>query len=288
MGIYPAAARWSYQHGSNSTFIVLVTTFSRLLILYVCCIITKQKILQARNSNWKAIVSGGVLQAISIVGILSSVALIPGPVALTILFTHTLMLYGLCVVTGEERFTMIALACTAMALVGVTQVVGLWDSAVPLNIWGVVLAFIAAIATMGRAYLFGHQVKSDHPMVVGVWTFIVAFPITILLVLFCPAALPVDTQGIVAALLAALSLGLGTVAAFYGIALLGAFQFSLFLKIEPIFTALFSIIILSEYLSFNQYVGIATVLASLVGYQVFISRQAGVVRSIRRMNARNS
>ena len=269
MGVYPSAAKLTYELGGNSTFIILVTTFTRMIVLLACCRITGQSILK-RTSNKKHILAGGILQAISIIAILTSVAYIPAPVALTILFTYTLMLLALSVATGEETFTWASLFSSVSALIGVTLVIGLWGSTIDLNLVGIGLAFIAALASMGRAYVFGNQVKSEHPMVVGAWTFIIAAPLTLLLIPFTAPVVPPTLPGLDAAALAAVALGLGTIGTFYGIALLGAFQFSLFLKLEPVFTALFSIVILGEFLSLGQYMGMAIVIISLVGYQIYL------------------
>jgi len=51
----------------------------------------------------------------------------------------------------------------------------------------------------------------------------------------------------------------------------------LFSKVEPIFTALFSIWFLGEILQWHPYVGILTTIASLEIYQVFEHRQRPVL-----------
>jgi drug/metabolite transporter (DMT)-like permease len=60
---------------------------------------------------------------------------------------------------------------------------------------------------------------------------------------------------------------------FYGIAALGAFQYSLMAKLEPIFTALFSVIVLNQVLGFYQYLGIVLVVGSLSAYQLLQKKQ---------------
>jgi drug/metabolite transporter (DMT)-like permease len=61
---------------------------------------------------------------------------------------------------------------------------------------------------------------------------------------------------------------------FYGIALVGAFQFSLMVKLEPVFTALFSWVVLSEVLNFSQYFGMLLVVGSLIAYQYYEAKNA--------------
>ena len=69
-------------------------------------------------------------------------------------------------------------------------------------------------------------------------------------------------------LLASLSLAVANLAMFYGIALLGSFRWGLLLKLEPVFTALFSFLLLGEILKPLQYAGMAVVLGSLAAYQI--------------------
>ena len=55
---------------------------------------------------------------------------------------------------------------------------------------------------------------------------------------------------------------------FYAISLLGSFDYSLLSKIEPVFTALFSFLLLGEILKPLQYLGMVIVLGSLAMYQI--------------------
>jgi len=76
--------------------------------------------------------------------------------------------------------------------------------------------------------------------------------------------LPATLTGDAYVLLSCLSFTFGTFFMFWGISLLGSFQYSLMCKIEPIFTSIFSVLLLNEVLSAHQYGGIALVLASLL------------------------
>lgn len=55
---------------------------------------------------------------------------------------------------------------------------------------------------------------------------------------------------------------------FYAIAVSGAFRFSLTIKLEPAFTALFALAISGELLNPHQYLGIALVVGSLIAFQL--------------------
>lgn len=72
------------------------------------------------------------------------------------------------------------------------------------------------------------------------------------------------------------SLALASLAMFYGIRALGAFKYSLFLKLEPVFNALFSVAFLHEILKGSQYAGMAVVIGTLALYQYMEHRRRAV------------
>lgn len=266
-GIYPAAARRGYAEGANSIFVIMFTTFVRGFGLGLYCRIRGLRLFPER-AQWRPALSGGFFQAVSILGIIGSLAYLPGPVMITILFSHTIMLLLFLAYRREVRLTWVAVTTTISALFGISLVVDVWQNTSALDLRGIGLALLAALATMSRLYVFGNQVQKTDPALVGAHVFSVAFLFTLVLPLFSSPHLPGTASGIFWISICALSLVLGTLAMFYGIALLGSFQFSLLLKLEPVFTAIFAILIQNEFLSSRQYAGMVIVMTSLLAYQI--------------------
>jgi len=270
-GLYPPAARAVYADGGNAVFVVIVTTFARALSQVGFCLVRGIPLLPAaRDLRW--IISGGLFQALSICGIIFSLMFIPGPVTITIIFTYTLMLLFFMAYMGEAKLTLLAVTTAAVSLVGITLVVDLWSSSADVSLIGVLLAFAAAVATTSRMYIFGKQVAVFNPAQVGAWIFSAAALFQLLLLLWDAAVPPASGAGWGFLTLCAVSLSAGTLLMFYGIAKLGAFSYSLVTKLEPIFTAIFSVVLLHEVLQPAQYLGIALVLSGIVAYQVFSTR----------------
>jgi drug/metabolite transporter (DMT)-like permease len=91
-----------------------------------------------------------------------------------------------------------------------------------------------------------------------------------------PTTLPeVKSADLVERTFAALSLASATIVMFYAIRLLGSFQYSLMVKAEPVFTALLSALLAGEILTVSQYLGMALVIVSLIGYQWMQTLHAG-------------
>ena len=114
-GVYPPAAKLAYSEGSNPSFLIAISTFSRALALLLACLLRGLTILPSRRSAL-GYLGGGFAQAVSIFGIITSLAFIPGPVTIIIVFTHTILLLFLLAVRGERQLDAVTVASTASAL----------------------------------------------------------------------------------------------------------------------------------------------------------------------------
>lgn len=264
---YAPGARGAYADGANAVFIILFTTFFRALGFLVFCLINKRRIF-ANKTDTKIGFINGFFQAASITCIFSSLAFIPAPLMTIILFTHTLMLLLVLFAKKEMAPDMLTISTTLSALLGLTLVLGIWDLHLEYSLLGCLLAFGGALATMIRLYAIGQEAKTRDPAIIGAETFLVAFLFVSALVFFKSPVMPATEAGWTWAAFAALGSMLGTFGMFYGIALIGAFQWSLFSKTEPIFVAIIAATFLHEILTLWQYLGMALVIASLVLYQM--------------------
>lgn len=269
-GAYPPAARGVYLDGGNATLVMIVTTWFRALTLAGFCLLTQRKFFISSEDK-KSALAGGFFQSISIVGIFTSLLFLPGPLTIAIVFTHTLMQLFFMAWRKEIRLNFPILASTIIALMGLTFVLDIWH-AQEMKWIGVVLAFMSAMATASRMYVYGKQTQTKHAAIVGAEAFLVSAIFISFIALFNQPILPHSTSGYLWLAIASLSLALGTFAMFYGIAMIGPFSFSMFLKLEPIFTAIFSVLFIREILQWHQYAGVIAVVASLLAYQYFSTK----------------
>lgn len=271
-GAYPPAIRAVYADGGNATFMLLAAMFARTFIMTAFCLVTKKKLFTTKADR-KMALTGGFFQAAGVLGIFGALNYLPGPIVLIIVFTHTLMLLFFMAWKGELKLNMPIIVTTFTALIGLSLALNVWHQDAPLSLLGMGLALIAALTTLSRLYLYGKQTLTKHPAVLGAETFIIALLIIIAVSLFFTPHLPQHTDTYWWVAVACLSQALGTFGMFYGIALLGSFEFSLISKIEPIFTALFSVLFIHEILNAAQYGGIVLVLGSLMVYQYLEHRK---------------
>lgn len=267
-GLYPPAARAVYLDGGNITFVVLATTFFRMVGFCIFASIKNEKIFQ-NLEECKTSIYAGFLQALSIIGILGGAYFLPGAVVVIIMFTYSLMLLLFSAWRGEMKLNLSNSLSTIAALLGLALVLNISENNTSYPIVGVLLSFMAAFATFGRIYIFGQQSKSRHPFVTGSEAFIVAFGVLSLLIFWDTPQLPETSFGIIMIIATSLSLAISSFGMFYGIAYLGPYKFSMIMKLEPVFTTLFGIILISDVLNTGQYIGIAIIVISLISLQVF-------------------
>lgn len=270
-GIYPSASQLAYAAGANAAFLIIASTALRTLTLLTAAMRKGHSVAEIYRDSFQSLGSG-FLQAVSICGIIASLHYIPGPVMITIVFSHTLMLLALLAVRGQEKLTPLSVGTSTTGLLGICLVVDLFGNIDQIEWRGVMLAFIAALASASRMYAYGNQVKTTAPEIVGARAFTFATAFTLLLLLWEPPSLPVSLGGMLWCGLACASLMAGTVFSFKGLGRIGSFRTSLMLKIEPVFTCAYSWLLLSQLLSAAQYLGIGLVLASLPTYQFFDNR----------------
>ncbi len=266
-GLYPAAAKAAYSAGANTTAVIISTTFARALALVMYCLKSKRRVFPEPAFRRNAL-TGGFCQAVSVFGIIGSLAYIPAAVTIILMFTHTIMLMLYMSYRKELALTSSMVFSTIGALFGVSLVVDLWSHSGTLNGIGLLLAMLAAFATASRLYLFGKEVLLQHPIVVGAQVFSAAAIFTLLLCFYQAPIFPESIIGFGWIALCALAMILGTFGMFFGIGLLGSFQWSLMAKLEPVFTALFAFMVLGEQLAVQQYVGVVLVIGSLISYQL--------------------
>ncbi len=266
-GIYPPAARAVYQDGANAALVIIFMTFARGLSMALFCLRSRLPMFQTHDDCKQALI-GGAFQACTTGSIFLSLLYIPGPLTIMIVFMHTLMLLFFMAARGEIKLNAVNISTTIVALLGLTLVLDVWQPQ-PGSHWiGMGLAFFAAIMCVGRQHAYGAQTATRNPIVVGAENFLVAAAITCVALFFEMPRLPQTLTGLFYLIVTCASVVLATFSMFFGIAILGAFQYSLMAKLEPLFTSLFSVLFLKEILSLSQYFGMALLIGSLAAYQL--------------------
>lgn len=268
-GFYPSMAKLAFKEGVNQSYLIICTTGVRAIALILFAgLVQKHAFKGILDFSRDSIVSG-LLQALSVIGIIASLEYIPGPVMITIVFTHTIMLLIYSACKGRLVLSTSAVATTIAALVGVSMVVDLYSNFANVNVIGVCLAFIGALATASRFYAFGELAKTIPSVIVGARALSYATLFLLCLIYFQEPRGPTSQISFFYVFGCALSLAVGSILVFYTLSLMDIFRISFILKLEPIFTSIYAIAMLGEILKPVQYLGIFLVLLSLILYEYF-------------------
>ena len=271
-GAWPSAMRAAYADGANASYVIILATIGRALPLFIACVLQRKPLFRTKADRRNAL-TGGFFQGISSSTALAAVIFLPGPLVVVIMFTHTLMLLGYLIWRREVKPDAATLLTTSSALVGLCFVLDILHKPSGHSLIGMGLAFICSIAIASRLYVYGHQMKTRDPAVVGAENFLVAIFFSFAALLYQMPQPPHTTAGYGWLLLGILSLAGGTFGQFYAIKLLGSFRYSLFLKLEPMFSTIFAALLIGEYLKLSQYCGVVMVIGSLFAYQMFEHRR---------------
>jgi drug/metabolite transporter (DMT)-like permease len=270
----PAAAGAVYQQGANAVFVIMMTCLMRAGFLTAFCHIQKISMFETKSQT-KLTALAGLIQFTSVSCMLGSMMYISGSISTVILFTFPFLLYLWSLLRGQEVFLWSIFVALILGFVGLVLAVGGIDpNHHRLSGLGIGMACVAAIATTARFYIFGREMETRHPIAVGAETFcIVSLLLPLLLVLDRPE-MPHTLSGWGFALALGLSASFASFVMFYGISKIGSFQYAFFSKLEPIFAALLSFLILHEILKPSQYLGMILVVVSLIFYHVIKSKKS--------------
>lgn len=263
---YPAGLKHAYEDGANVVYAALCLVFARSFGLAFHCLIRKKKLFATKEATRQGL-TGGFFQAISSGMTTLAVHYLEGPLVVVILFTNPLMLHFYMIAIREAKFSLRTVLLTLAALAGLSFVLDIWHGQDKASLLGMMMAFTAAAAIVPRLYIYGTQTRERDPAVVGAENFLSAalFTLPIMLIEWPhPAA---SLEGNLWMFLGVATLATGTFYSFYGIAALGSFSWAISQKLQPVFTALVSALLVHEVLKPGQYGGMAVVLLSLGFYQ---------------------
>jgi drug/metabolite transporter (DMT)-like permease len=265
-GLSPTATRSAYADGANATFIIFIIAMMRAVSFTLFCKITNRPLFETK-SHTKIAISNGLFQTISTAGIVLSLAYLSAPVATIILFTYPLILYFLLVFKKQESLNFMTVASVLFTIIGLGLVVNIHTDIPSFTLMGILFAFIAAIATTSRIYVFGNILKSCDAPTIGAESYLFTLICCGILLFYETPIAPETLNGWLWAFLSGLASTIAGFAMFYSIQMIGSFRFSFISKLEPIFAALIAALLIGEVLSVIQYIGIGIVIASLIFYQ---------------------
>ncbi len=209
--------------------------------------------------------------SVTMFGLLQSVALLPVSIAILAYFVYPLLTGLAGAATGVDRVGWRALVAALTAFIGLGLMLGFHlEDLAPL---GLASAFIAAIARVGtllatRAWLYqaDARVTTWFSMVPSTGVYLIALAIV------GTFTYPATAGGWAAFAGVSVTTTLSTLMIYISTNRIGPFRTALIMNLEPLLTALLSMLLLGETMTLIQGGGAALMIASLVAFQMLRPR----------------
>lgn len=271
ISLAPIAAKTAYQEGANPLAVITYRTLIGMVVLAIY--------LTLRQQWWKngwapfrySSVSGAA-QAFTSVGFLGAVAYIDVSLAALIVYFHPFVVAAVGHFRGDVNLTPVLIAYIGTTIVGLALVFGV--SFESLNFAGISLSLIGMVAVTVLILTVAHSSQSIGPIVANFNMTAWASMYFLLIVLIEPQTgfiepmvYPSSVKGWFAVIGAGVTTTLGFVLFFVGAAMIGTTRATVLSMSEPLLTILLAILLVQEWLTGVQWVGVALVISSLLLFE---------------------
>jgi drug/metabolite transporter (DMT)-like permease len=278
IGIMPSAAKIAYQEGANPMAAIILRSLIGVIGIAVYMAIRRYPF----NIGWKAFRFSsvtGVTQSFNSLGIMGSVAYIDVSLAVLIIFCFPFWVSIYNHLTGNSRLTPTISVCFLVALAGLGLALGLKLG--ELSLIGVLLAVLGMFSMATMVLTVSHASSKIGPITANFymtcWTLFYFLTIAVIaprLGLLEPASLPESLRGWIAILGTGISFTLGYVLFFIGAAIIGTTRASILSISEPVMIILIAILLVDEWLTPLQWLGMSMIIGSL--FVIELPRKARV------------
>lgn len=262
--IMPILAVYVYKYDISTFTLLFIRFFISGIILFIYVRFKYRNSVIRKKDMLIFFLLGGVLYTAQAVLHFSSVKYVSPSLAILLLFTYPIFVCILSSVISNEKFNKKNWFSIILSFLGLVLVLG--DKFEEINLYGVILSIGAAIVYSVYTVLGDRAVKKQLPIVTCTYTVLFAtVSIFIIGLVTQNINFEINIEAVPAILgIVFLSTVIADFAFFQSLEYIGSTKVSTLGMIEPLFTAVFSYLFLSEKLEFLQYIGIIVVLIGCV------------------------
>ncbi len=270
--LLPSAAKIAYQEGANPLAVFTIRCIIGTLGLAIFITVSRSRF----RIGWSAFRFNallGAVHALLVLGMMGAVAYIDVSLAILIVFLHPFLIAIVEHFRGGSKLTPALVACASVALLGLS--LALTVNLESLDPIGVGLAVIGAVAATVMVLLIVETAKNIGAVTTNfymtLWAslyFIVVAVLGPATGLVDPIVLPTSLKGWAGILGAGVAFTMSYTLFFVGAAIIGATRAAMISILEPVLTILFAILLVHEWLTGIQWLGVTLVVASLIGMEL--------------------
>lgn len=262
--IMPILAVYVYKYDISTFTLLFIRFFISSIILFIYVRFKYKNSVIRKKDMLIFFLLGGVLYTAQAVLHFSSVKYVSPSLAILLLVTYPIFVCILSSVINNEKFNKKNWFSIIISFLGLVLVLG--NKFEEINLYGVILSVGAAIVYSVYTVLGDRAVKKQLPIVTCTYTVLFATVSIFIIGLFTQNInFEINIEAVPAILgIVFLSTVIADFAFFQSLEYIGSTKVSTLGMIEPLFTAVFSYLFLSEKLELLQYVGIIVVLIGCV------------------------
>ena len=277
LGGITSFAALSYQHGVVPLELIALRGVIAAIIMTAICVVLKQRILLG-DGGWRYALMVGVSLAMVGFGYMGSVAYISPGLAVAILYLYPIIVLIVDSIRSRHMPPMLTIMGFTVALIGIVACVGIGG---PLNMMGIVLAFIASLGMAGFLLSSAAASRQGHDSGIVVWANILIIALAVVALVISRdqgqplVAPPQSITGVFAIIAASVLYALGILLSVLALRIAPAPLVALLMNIEPLTTLLAARIIVGEDLSGLQYAGMMVAVSGIcIGSSTLWRRKA--------------
>jgi drug/metabolite transporter (DMT)-like permease len=268
IGVMPSAAKIAYQEGANPLAAIVLRSVVGFIGIGLYLALRRATF----SVGWRAVRSSsltGVYQSVNSLGIMAAVAYIDISVAVLIIFCFPLWVALYNHFWGGSRITPLPAICFGVSLCGLALALG--TKLGELNATGLTLAFMGMISMAVLVIAVTDSSRTLGPVIANFlmtgWTatyFLLIALIGPMLGIIEPATFPSSLRGWIAIASTGVSFTLGYVLFFVGAVVVGSTRAAMLTLCEPVLIILLAMVLVDEWLTPLQWLGVALVVGSLL------------------------
>jgi drug/metabolite transporter (DMT)-like permease len=271
IGLAPNAAKIAYEEGADP---LAVITFRTVIgAVGIALYLSLQRRWPKDGLNpFKSSALAGLAQVMTALGFLGAVAFIDVSLAAMIFYVHPFLIAVVGHFRGDVAMSPVRMVYIASAIAGLAIVLGV--TVTTLDPIGVGLSLVGMVAITVLIFVVADVSKAVGPIPANfymtLWSSLYLLPIVVLgpaLGWLDGMSLPGSAAGWLAIVGAGLTTTTGYILFFIGAGIIGTSRAAIWTITEPIFAILLAILLVGEWLTPLQWLGVAIVMASLFSFE---------------------
>lgn len=271
LGTITSFAALSYEHGATPIGLVFFRAILALAVTLGLTLILRENLIIGRKGLIHALLTGISLSLVGF-GYMAAVAFITPGLAVAVLYLFPLMVLAVESIGQRRLPSLITFLSFTIALVGIITCLGL--TSVSMDWRGIGFGLMAALGMAGYLLSLSRSNADGFGYAPLVWANVFVMLVALVLVAVLPSghdhlSLPASTIGKAAMLAAAAFYATGIILSFLALRFATAAMIALMMNVEPITTLIAARLLVSEDLTWLQYMGmlIAIIGISLGGFR---------------------